>query len=47
MWEKSNLKQFNIRQHRAGRYIERDDHAHLVSKAGSVISCKSPLPAFK
>ncbi len=28
---------------RAGRYIEHDDHAQLVSKAGSVIGGKSPL----
>ncbi len=32
---------------RAGRYIERNDHAHLVSKASSVISSKSPSPVFK
>ncbi len=33
----------------AGRYIECDDHAHLVSKAGSVVSGKSnlSLPAFR
>ncbi len=31
----------------AGRYIACDCHAHLVSKAGSVISGKSPSPAFK
>ncbi len=27
--------------------IECDSHAHDVSKAGSVISSKSPLPAFR
>ncbi len=32
---------------RAGRYISVDTHAHLVSKAGSLISGKFPLPAFK
>ncbi len=32
---------------RAGRYIACDDHAHLVSKAGSVIGTKSPSPVFK
>ncbi len=34
-------------QTRAGRYIECDDHAHLVNKAGSMISGNSPSPAFK
>ncbi len=32
---------------RAGPYIERYDHAHLLSKADSVISAKSPSPVFK
>uniref|UniRef100_A0A673G144 Solute carrier family 45 member 4 n=1 Tax=Sinocyclocheilus rhinocerous TaxID=307959 RepID=A0A673G144_9TELE len=32
---------------RAARLIECDSHAHLVSKAGSVISSKSPSPAFR
>ncbi len=32
---------------RAGRYISCDMHAHLVSKAGSLISGKSPSPVFK
>ncbi len=32
---------------RDGWYIERDDHVHLVTKAGSMISGKSPSPAFK
>ncbi len=31
----------------AARLIECDCHAHLVSKAGSVISSKSPLPDFR
>ncbi len=34
--------------HRASRLIECDIHAHLISKAGgSVISSKSPSPAFR
>ncbi len=32
---------------RDGRYIACDMHAHLVSKAGSLISAKSPSPVFK
>ncbi len=36
-----------IEQYRAGRYIERDDHAHLDSKAVSAISGKSPSPDSK
>ncbi len=32
---------------RAGQYIACDMHAHLVSKAGSLISAKSPSPVFK
>ncbi len=32
---------------RAARLIECDCHAHLVSKASSVISSKSPSPAFR
>ncbi len=39
---------FLMMQHiRAVQIIECDDHAHLVSKAGSVISSKSPSPAFR
>ncbi len=34
-------------RYRAGRYIACDSHAHLVSKAGSMISAKSPLTALK
>ncbi len=34
-------------QHRAVQLIEFDSHAHLVSKAGSVIGAKSPSPVFK
>ncbi len=32
---------------RAVQLIEFDSHAHLVSKAGSVIGGKSPSPVFK
>ncbi len=32
---------------RAVQLIEFDSHAHLVSKAGSVIGSKSPSPVFK
>ncbi len=32
---------------RAVQLIEFDSHAHLVSKAGSVIGAKSPSPVFK
>jgi len=32
---------------RAGRYIARYCYAHLISKAGSLISSKSPSHAFK
>ncbi len=32
---------------RAAQLIECDCHAHHVSKAGSVISSKSPSPAFR
>ncbi len=32
---------------RAVQLIEFDSHAHLVSKAGSVIGTKSPSPVFK
>ncbi len=32
---------------RAARLIKCDCHAHLVSKAGSVINSKSPSPAFR
>ncbi len=32
---------------RAVQLIELDSHAHLVSKAGSVIGTKSPSPVFK
>ncbi len=32
---------------RAAWFIECDCHAHLVSKAGSVISSKSPSPVFR
>ncbi len=32
---------------RAARLIKCNCHAHLVSKAGSVISSKSPSPAFR
>ncbi len=31
----------------AVQIIECDDHAHFASKAGSVISSKSPSPAFR
>ncbi len=34
----------NVIQSRAGQYISCDMHAHLVSKAGSLISGKSPSP---
>ncbi len=37
----------NVIQSRAGQYISCDMHAHLVSKAGSLISGKSPSPVFK
>ncbi len=36
-----------IVQIRAVQLIACDSHAHLVSKAGSVIGAKSPSPAFK
>ncbi len=32
---------------RAARYIACDSHVHLVSKDGSVLSRKSPSPAFR
>ncbi len=32
---------------KAAQYFACDSHAHLVSKAGSVISAKSPSPVFK
>ncbi len=32
---------------RPGQYISCDMHAHLVSKAGSLITGKSPSPVFK
>ncbi len=34
-------------QNRAVQLITCDSHAHLVSKAGSVIGGKSPSPVFK
>ncbi len=34
-------------KYRAVQLIEFDSHAHLVSKAGSVIGAKSPSPVFK
>ncbi len=36
-----------IHTSRAGRYISCDIHTHLVSKAGSLISSKSPSAAFR
>ncbi len=36
-----------IPQDRAVQLIEFDSHAHLVSKAGSVIGTKSSSPVFK
>ncbi len=41
-----NLKQEVKLGSRAGRYISCNIHAHLVSKAGSLISAKSPSPVF-
>ncbi len=46
-WTAIQRNNCNICNIWAGRYIECDDHAHLVSKAGSVISAKSPSLAFK
>ncbi len=34
-------------QSRAVQLVEFDYHAHLASKAGSMISSKSPSPAFR
>ncbi len=42
-----DFAKYLIMSNRAGRYIACDCHAHLVSKASSVISAKSPSPAFK
>ncbi len=43
----SEVKDLGFILDRAGRYIACDSHAHLVSKAGSLISAKSPSPVFK
>jgi len=37
----------SIIDNRAGRYIAQYYYAHLISKAGSLISSKSPSPAFR
>ncbi len=39
-------KAIKVIQIRPARYIACDSRAHLVSKDGSVISSKSPSPAF-
>ncbi len=39
-----SLDSHHLNGTRAGRYISCDMHAHLVSKAGSLISSKSPSP---
>ncbi len=43
---KSHIFEYSI-CNRAARYIACNWHAHLVSKAGSVIIYKSPSPVFK
>ncbi len=44
----SSLSGMNLRlEIRDGRYIACDMHAHLVSKAGSLISAKSPSPVVQ
>ncbi len=43
---KSHIFEYSI-CNRAARYIACNWHAHLVSKAGSVIIHKSPSPVFK
>ncbi len=42
-----HVLEFAYPEIRDGRYIACDVHAHLVSKAGSLISAKSPSPVFK
>ncbi len=43
----ANLYAFCVADTRAVQLIACDSHAHLVSKASSVIGCKSPSPVFK
>ncbi len=49
-WWKRNFwrnVKINCPNNRAVQIIECDDHVHLVSKAGSVVSSKSPSRAFR